>query len=99
MISLLFISYIMLGHPSYEVREHYTHKLKISTVTYEALRCIHSVTEDPEVRARLRDIAWHKWTVENFEKFADYQYYEQRSFNESLAREQFNADFYEPEQL
>lgn len=93
MISLLFISCLLLGHQDYDVREYYTHQLMISDVTYAEFKAVYHALPDPEIKARLRDIAWHKWTVEHFEKFADYEYYESRSFNESLALEQFNIDF------
>ncbi len=72
MIKLLMCLYL-LGHPDYQVRKEYTTRMEMCVdigMTYKELKYLNTVTDDPEVKMRLKRIAAIAWEWENQAKYS-----------------------------
>lgn len=86
---------MLLGEGGYQEREKTTHIIKLSSFNYQAIKYAYHNIDDPEVQARLKDIALYKWQEETDEKYRypDY-YYDIIAIDEKLQLEHFEIDFY-----
>lgn len=90
-LQLILISAIATG--DYKTREQAQHYLTILPGKFEVYRDILQTCEDPEVRFRLKQVAYFKWCLETDEKYRDYDYYvEYSKLNIKLQKEHFEQE-------
>jgi hypothetical protein len=61
---------LLLGTGDFKERKNNEHLLTLSTYNYEQLKWSNSVINDPEVRFRLKRVAYVKWVEETAEKYS-----------------------------
>lgn len=90
-LQLLLISAIAVG--PYKTREQAQHYLTILPGKFETYKVLYLKETDPEIKFRLKEIAYFKWCVETDQKFRDYDYYEDHAkINVKLQEEQFEKE-------
>ena len=79
---------ILLGGNTHKIREKAHADLMKSDICFTCLReYYYDNQDDPEIKLRLKEILWHKFSIENYEKFmGENSYYEA---NEELMRREF----------
>ena len=66
---------LSLGTGDYEERKLNNHNLLTSKVSYRQLYLVKDFIVDPEVKIRLREVAYYKWCIETDGKYRDVDYY------------------------
>jgi len=91
---LIYLSF--LGDPSYKVRSESTKKLIGEagvTIFYQEIKWLNSITNDPEIKPRLKEIAKQAWLIENKEKYHANDYYENDENFQRMKLEHFKEDW------
>jgi hypothetical protein len=92
--SIIFLICLSLGNGDYQDREYKTHMITISQIKYDKIKQAYHTISDPEIRHRLKKIAWHKWTIEMDYKYINEEWYHEHSrTNYGLEKLGFEEDF------
>lgn len=93
---ILILSLVLnMGVGDYKQRQKATHELNTCTVTFSQLLCVKDVIQDPEVKVRLKKVAFNKWCAETDEKYKAYNYYDQdEPVNIGLQKQDFEREWH-----
>jgi hypothetical protein len=85
---------MLLSVGDYNEREAYTHRLKLSSVSFAQLHMVRGYIDDPETCIRLKDVAYYKWCIETDDKYRDADYYgADATVNVALQLEHFKKEW------
>ena len=94
-LQILLAACLSVGSGNFKEREAYTHKLKNSTISFQEVKQVYRIVDDPETKIRLKEIAYFKYCIETDNKYRVIDYYQNNTkVDRELQKKDFLWDLY-----